>query len=92
MPESLRPWARLLAGVCAGISCLMAVAIVADSLVLTDGERRCLALRDATASATCLATVDRARETGSVPGAVLLALLSGAASVLSLHDAGRSLP
>lgn len=92
MPDAYRPWARLLAGTCAAISCLMALAIVVDALVLTDGERRCLAMKEPAASATCLATVDRARETGSVPGAVLLALLSGAASILSLHDAHRSLP
>lgn len=91
MPENLRPWARLLAGTMAAVACAMATAVVVDSLTLTDGERRCLLLKDPRDSATCLATVDAARESGSVPGAVLLALASGVAAALSLHDAHSSL-
>ena len=92
MPDELRPWARLLAGTCAAISCLMALAIVTDALVLTEAEHNCLKLTDRQAAAGCLATADRARETQSVPGAILLAILSGAVSVLTIEDARRHLP
>ena len=92
LPDHWRPWSRLLAGACAGVACVMALAVVVDALVLTEGERECLAMRDRGEAIRCLAVVDHARETGSVPGAVLLAILSGAASVLALEDAHRHLP
>jgi hypothetical protein len=69
----------------------MSLAVVVDSVTLTDAERRCMIIRPGREAAECLAAVDAARGTDSVPGTVLLAAVSAISAGLMLKDAHQSL-